>query len=119
MRDTALSSLMVCWSRRAMLSNKCFVLQLPVYHTIYKEKVVPKPIHHTVYKTQYETQYQTKYVPKYVTKPVYNTDIEYITKNDVQYQTQYETKYVPHYQTVYKTEQTYKTVCPKDPYNAY
>ncbi|MPC20421.1 adhesive plaque matrix protein-like [Portunus trituberculatus] len=96
---------------------KTIVNKIPVYHTVYKEKVVPSPIHKTVYKTQYEPQYQTKYVPKYVTKSVYNTDVEYITKYDVKYQTKYETKYVPQYKTVVKTEHTYKTVCPKTPYN--
>ncbi|KAK8387770.1 hypothetical protein O3P69_018325 [Scylla paramamosain] len=85
-------------------------IRIPVYHTVYKEKVVPSPIHQTVYKTQYQPQYQTKYVPKYVTKSVYNTDVEYITKYDVQYQTKYETKYVPQYKTVVKTEHSYKTM---------
>ncbi|MPC20418.1 hypothetical protein E2C01_013361 [Portunus trituberculatus] len=95
---------------------------VPVYHTVYREKIVPAPIYKTQYKTLYHTQYHTQFVPKYVTNTNYNTKVQYVPEYTTQYHTQYQPKYVPkteyvpkyvsktQYHTEYYTQTQYKTV---------
>ncbi|KAK8387605.1 hypothetical protein O3P69_018256 [Scylla paramamosain] len=96
--------------------------KVPIYHTVYREKIVPAPIYKTEYKTLYHTQYHTQYVPKYVTQTNYNTKVEYVPEYTTQYHTQYQPKYVAkteyvpkyvsktQYHTEYYTQTQYKTV---------